>query len=100
MVDPSELRTVAGVTPEIYARLRPWVCTLPKAERPSLNLNTLTPEQAPLLAMLLPDTIGADGARSALLRRPPLGFANIDDFWTLLSQGGVTPDPLAKDQTA
>src|SRR3546814_15833290 len=29
MADVSELRAVRGVTPKIYARLRPWICALP-----------------------------------------------------------------------
>ncbi|HEX7656817.1 MAG TPA: type II secretion system minor pseudopilin GspK, partial [Sphingomonas sp.] len=52
MTDVSELRAVAGVTPEIYAKLRPWVCALPLAKPSQINVNTLQPEQAPLLAML------------------------------------------------
>lgn len=100
MSDVSELRAVAGVTPEAYAALKPWVCALPFAERAVINVNTLAPEQAPLLAMLLPDTLGAEGARGLLLRRPPLGYASTVDFWNGLSRsGGVTPADDAKAQT-
>lgn len=83
MADPSELRAVQGVTPDIYARLRPWLCALPVAQPAKINVNTLLPEQAPLLAMLLPDTLGVDAARQALLRRPPEGFASTAKFWAL-----------------
>lgn len=76
MADPSELRAVAGVTPDLYARLKPWICTLPVAQAAPINANTLSPEQAPLLAMLAPDTLSPDAARGALLRRPPQGFAD------------------------
>src|SRR3546814_4011509 len=41
MADISELRAVAGVTPKIYARLKPWLCVLPVAEPVRLNVNTL-----------------------------------------------------------
>ncbi|MGO8609408.1 hypothetical protein ACC848_41335, partial [Rhizobium johnstonii] len=60
MTDISELRAVSGVTPEIYTKLRPWLCTLPVAKPSVINVNTLLPEQAPLFAMLLPDTLGVD----------------------------------------
>ena len=49
---PSELRAVKGVTPAVYAKLQPWLCALPEANLSPLNVNTLLPEQAPLLAML------------------------------------------------
>ena len=82
MADPSELRALNGMTPDVYATLRPWVCTLPVAEPAAVNVNTLAPEQAPLLAMLLPDTLPVETARRALLARPAQGFANTTAFWT------------------
>jgi general secretion pathway protein K len=89
MTDPSELRAVAGVTPDLYAQLRPWLCTLPTVTPAPINVNTLTPEQAPLVAMLAPDTLGVDAARAALLRRPPLGWANLGAFTALSGIGGT-----------
>ena len=82
MTDPSELRAVNGVTPEVYAQLRPWVCALPVAKPASINVDTLTPEQAPLAAMLGPEAVNIEQVRTGLLRRPPLGFANAGAFWT------------------
>ncbi|HEU0043769.1 type II secretion system minor pseudopilin GspK [Sphingomonas sp.] len=76
MMDPSELRAVAGVTAELYAQLKPWLCTLPTARPAPINLNTLAPEQAPLVAMLAPDTLTVDAARAALLQRPVQGWAS------------------------
>jgi general secretion pathway protein K len=98
MVDPSELRAVEGVTGEAYRKLLPWLCTLPRPVRSTLNVNTLTPEQAPLVAMLLPDTLGIDRARALLLRRPPIGYAEPADFWKPLSESGITPDLAAQQQ--
>lgn len=100
LADVSELRAIRGVTPEAFQVLRPWVCTLPFTDRVALNINTLLPEQAPLLAMLLPDTVGVEQARGLLLRRPPLGYNNVDQFWNQLSlNGGATPAPDARAQT-
>lgn len=98
--DPSELRAVSGVTPEIYARLRPWICALPRAEPSKLNVNTLLPEQAPLFAMLLPDTLSVEGARQLLLRRPPFGFASTSEFWKAPALSAITAAPDAVGQTA
>jgi general secretion pathway protein K len=100
MTDASELRAVNGMTPEIYAKLRPWVCALPKPAMSMINVNTLQPEQAPLLAMLLADTLSVQSARQALLRRPEQGFSGTDGFWNLVSLNGGGADLGGKSQTA
>ncbi|MDR6145615.1 general secretion pathway protein K [Sphingomonas sp. SORGH_AS870] len=81
MADVSEMRMVNGVTPELYARLRPWLCTLPDASPTMVNINTLAPEQAPLVAMAQVDTISPGAIAQALLRRPPQGYADASAFW-------------------
>ena len=81
--ETSELRAVSGVTPAIYARVRPWLCTLPAAELSQINVNTLAPEQAPLLAMLAPRQIGVEAARSVIAQRPAAGWRNLVDFWRI-----------------
>ncbi|MBO9580239.1 MAG: type II secretion system minor pseudopilin GspK [Sphingobium sp.] len=83
MADPSELRMVNAVTPELYERLRPWICTLPGTVLSPVNVNTLRPEQAPLLAMLSPDRLGIEQARQLLARRPVDGYGSLVDFWAL-----------------
>lgn len=98
MADPSELRAVAGVTPAVYAAIRPWVCALPVARPAIVNVNTLAPEQAPLVAMLLPDGTGTAAIRTALLRRPELGYESQSAFWKQVSLGGEasgSPAPVA-----
>ena len=95
MADPSELRAVAGVTPAIYATLRPWLCTLPRAEPAQINVNTVLPEQAPLVAMLFPDTLSVAAAQALLLRRPPDGFASVASFAQGASASGITMAPDA-----
>lgn len=81
MADESELRAVAGVTPKIYATLEPWICALPVAELSPLNVNTLLPEQAPLLAMLAPAQLTPMVARAQLARRPQDGYGSVYRFW-------------------
>lgn len=100
MTDVSELRAVSGVTADIYAKLRPWLCTLPVAKPSVINVNTLLPEQAPLFAMLLPDTLGVEAARQILLKRPPQGFESTTAFWAVPARNAVTAAPDAVAQTA
>ncbi|MGB3844681.1 general secretion pathway protein GspK [Sphingopyxis sp. YF1] len=91
MVDISELRAVRGVTPGIYGRLRPWLCTLPVAEPVKLNVNTLSPAQAPLVAMLLPGQLSVADARAALVARPVGGYGSSVRFWQSGPLARLTP---------
>lgn len=91
MADASELRAVTGVTPETWRIVAPWVCALPVPQQSVLNVNTLAPEQAPLVASLLPDPAASVAqVEGALLRRPETGFGSADQFWTALSLAGGT----------
>jgi general secretion pathway protein K len=94
----SELRAVAGVTPEIYARLRPFLCALPMAELSPINVNTLLPDQAPLLAMLSPGRISLNSARAAIAQRPAGGWESKGAFWSSRALSGATPPLDASDQ--
>jgi general secretion pathway protein K len=96
---PSELRAVKGVTPAIYAKLRGWICALPEAELSPLNVNTLLPEQAPLLAMLFaPNTLSATSARSHLAKRPASGYGSLIRFWEAPELAALKPSPAVKEQ--
>ncbi|MBW6529536.1 type II secretion system minor pseudopilin GspK [Sphingomonas sp. RRHST34] len=92
MADVSELRGVRGVTPEVYRVLRPYLCTLPLAQRNVFNVNTMLPEQAPLLAMLVGESLSVEAAQGVLLRRPPNGWSTVDQMWAQLStqSGGAS----------
>lgn len=79
--DVGEVSALAGMTPEILARLRPWLCALPMPDLSPINFNTLLPEQAPLLAMLAPAQLDVGRARRILAARPPSGWDSQIDFW-------------------
>lgn len=98
MADPSELRSVPGMTPAHYALIAPFLCALPVTEPVSLNVNTLRPEQAPLLAMLAPEQIGLDRARAHLAERPASGFGSVVNFWQSGAFAGITPPAEAAAQ--
>lgn len=89
VADPSELRAVAGVTPELYDRVRPWVCALPVTDLSPLNVNTLMPEQAPLLAMLLPSKLTPQAALALIQRRRPSGWESGYAFGRVLAEQGL-----------
>jgi general secretion pathway protein K len=75
----SELRAIRGFTPEIVAKLRPWLCVLPSTGPSPINLNALTPEQAPVLVAMSAGKISLLQARSLLQRRPPTGWQSLGE---------------------
>ncbi len=91
MADPSELRAVRGVTRSDYEKLRPWLCTLPVAAPAKINVNTVLPEQAPLIAMLRIG-LSPEAVRQVLLQRPAAGFATTTAFWAQSAVRSSTGD--------
>lgn len=81
--DVSELRAVQGMTPEIYARVRPWLCALPTTDLSAVNVNTLRPDQALLLSMMAPGQLPVEAARDALAARPVTGWPSLVDFYRM-----------------
>ena len=80
----SELRAVRGFDVETWTRVAPWLCLNGGAP---VNVDTLPPADAPLLAALLDrDTAFA---ASTLASRPPGGWGGVEAFTSAL---GVT-DP-------
>ena len=98
IVDVSELRTVKGVTDDVFVRLAPWVCALPSTDLSPININTLRPEQAILLAMLgaLPSDLTP--ARQFLGRRPELGYASLNHFWEQSYPASLGASPEVQSQ--
>jgi general secretion pathway protein K len=89
----SELRAVSGVTPEIYRQLRPFLCALPMTDLSPINVNTLLPRDAPLLAMLAPGRIQPEAIRRAIARRPGAGWTTMEAFSAALGGGDQPLDP-------
>ncbi|MEO7177221.1 MAG: type II secretion system minor pseudopilin GspK [Allosphingosinicella sp.] len=100
LADPSELRAVAGVTPEIYRELKPYLCALPAADMSPINVNTLLPRDAPLLAMFAPGKARPDRVRGLIESRPQAGWRNTYDFWRSAEQAGLETnvDPMSQLQ--
>jgi general secretion pathway protein K len=77
----SEILDVRSVTPDVYARIRPWLCAHPAAAPSPINVNLLTPDQTPLLMMLAPRALTRDAARRVLADVPVTGWQSAADFW-------------------
>ncbi len=96
--EASELRAIRGFTPDLYARIRPFVCALPFAALSPMNINLLSPEKPELIAMLLANAVDKETVRRALLARPANGWKTTDDFWKQPSLRNHLPGDAALSQ--
>lgn len=97
VVEVSELRTVRGVDREAYDRLRPHLCALP-TDRSPINVNTLTPGDAPLLVMLTDGSLSLPAARAVIAARPAGGWPDPAGFWSQPALSGLRVELEARDQ--
>lgn len=97
MIEPSELRAVAGARRDVYTALRPFLCALPVTDLSPINVNTIAPQQAVLLAMLAP---GIDVARAQRVidDRPVIGFDSLARFWGQPALAGAPPEAIGQTQ--
>jgi general secretion pathway protein K len=93
MADASEIRVLAGMTPQIYATIRPWVCALPVTDLSPINVNTLLPAQAPLVAMLIPGKLNVQTAKRMIDERPRGGYGSVVNFWSPLQKAALRLRP-------
>ena len=69
----TELFTVSGFTPDLVARLLPYVCVIPDVTELVLNINTIADDQPELLSSFY-DKLDTNTAASILSARPEAGF--------------------------
>ncbi|MBS7458928.1 type II secretion system minor pseudopilin GspK [Coralloluteibacterium stylophorae] len=95
LAEVSELRALDGMTPALYARLRPHLCALPTTEPAPVNLNTLGEDDAPVLVMLTGGALRPAAARALLAARPQSGWRDVNAFFAQPELAGlVLPDAV------
>lgn len=99
LADVSELRVIKGFDDALYRQLRPYVCALPETRLSRLNLNTLTPENAPLLVALSGGRMTMGAAREAIRNRPAAGWKSVDSFWAQPVLNEMVADEQLRTQT-
>lgn len=99
LADVSELRAVKGFNDATYQRLRPYVCALPEARLTRLNVNTLVPEDAPVLVAVTGGRLTAAVARTAIRNRPAQGWQSVDSFWAQPALNEIVADEQLRGQT-
>ncbi|NJM51808.1 MAG: type II secretion system minor pseudopilin GspK [Sphingomonadales bacterium] len=98
MADPSELLAVKGMTQAYYARMAPWICAVPASGPTEININTLSPDQAILFAMLFDEPLPIGEAKAILARRPANGYGSLVRFWSEPSLAARSPSPGLQGQ--
>ena len=86
LVAVSELLQVRGFTPQLVARLTPFVATLPVGS--TVNVNTAPAE---VLAAVVPD-LSLDAARVLVVQRSRAWFKDLADFKARLPSQEMQPD--------
>lgn len=89
LAEASELRALRGYTPAVYARLRRYVCALPGDDLSPVNVNTLEPEDAPVLSMLTGGGLDPARARRVIAARPADGWPDFESFWHEPGMDGI-----------
>ena len=99
MSDADEMAGVLGMDVELFAKLKPWVCALPIAGASPINVNTILPAQAPLIAMMIPGQLSVQKAKAMIEARPSAGFDSGQAFWASAASEGLTPPASVVEQT-
>ena len=76
----TEVRAVRGYSRDLFLRLRPMICARQSSENSVLNINTLTPEQAPLLVMAFSGELDLNDAVGLIGDRPAGGWGALELF--------------------
>jgi general secretion pathway protein K len=98
LVETSELRAIAGFTPEIYALIRPHVCALPVVGASRINLNALTTENAPVLSAVTGGVLPLKAAREIIAGRPSYGWDNVNAVQEAAQRAGYNLPERVMDE--
>lgn len=88
----SELRAIEGITREAYAQIAPYLCARRAGQRIEINVNALTPEDAPVIYALGKDGWTLDQIRARIAETPPGGWLAAGDLWQASPSGAPPPD--------
>lgn len=83
MDSPRELASVSGYTKALREALGPFICARPETQMMRLNINTLRPDQSPLLRAAYSEALTLPAATRILQNRPETGWSGVDQFEAL-----------------
>lgn len=80
IANSSELRAVQQVGGAVIKAMNPLICAIPTTSW-RLNINTLSPEQAPLLSAVFSPYLSVNDAETLILSRPFDGWDDVASFY-------------------
>jgi len=93
-----EMRSLKGMSEDIYQSIRPFICARPEGETGAINVNTLNEAQLPLLtAALGGGRENATLAETLLSSRPPDGYQSAADIAAVFGEAGELPEGLSTE---
>ncbi len=95
-----EARALAGWSEGMHRRARRFLCALPQTDAVRINVNTLRPEDAPVLAMIFGGQLSAREAREIIEDRPAGGWDELEEFWELPAFADMNVTEEMRGQTA
>lgn len=78
-----EMRALDGVSERAFQAVQPWMCAHPTTAMSPININTVSPEQAPLLTMAFDGALSPELAADVLIDRPIGGWESIEEFYAV-----------------
>jgi general secretion pathway protein K len=96
--DLGELAHVRGFDANLAAAIAPYVCVRAPASPTVLNVNSLRPEQAVLLAAMFGRSLSVAEAEGVLRARPRGGWETIDDFFATGTLGRIELSDFTRAQ--
>jgi len=88
-----EMRSLKGMTEDIYQSIRPFICARPEGQDGQLNINTMTEAHLPLLSAALgggPEN--EQRAETLLSNRPQDGYQNVSDIQSVFGDPEDVPE--------
>ncbi len=79
--DASEMRSIAGFDASVTSRLARLACVRPTTSANVIAINTLRPDQAPLLAVIFGPALPLASAEALIRERPLGGWSTLDAFF-------------------
>lgn len=100
LAEVSELRAIRGWSRTAYRALAPYLCARYRSANPSpLNINTLRPADAPLLAAALDHRVDERTLERLIEDRPPDGYETVQAFLGVPAIASLSP-PLPEEISA
>jgi len=93
-----ELRSLEGITEELYQSIRPYLCVRELGEKTTFNINTAEPIDAFLLSSILGGPDHYQTALQIIAERPQGGYENVEIMQATPSLQNFTGNDAAFDQ--